>query len=288
MGTSFALITPSYAPDFELCSLLKESLDKFVKGAYTHYILVDRKDLELFEKLRGPRTELLSVESLLPSWIFRLPFAKRWWFGLRSLPIRNWILQQLVKLSLGEHLKEEAFVFIDSDNALIRPFELGSLVRGGALRLFRVPGGGKIESHYKWHRTAGKLLGIEPKDYFGARYIGNLITWRRQHLIELSSHVERRWQRPFLEVIANCWHLSEYILYGVFISEVLKEQALHNPESESLCLEYWEERPLPPEKSREFLDRLEPQHVAVMLSAKSKMPVERRLQLIGELEARAS
>ena len=50
-----AVVTASYAADFERCRLLGDSMDARLEGDWTHYILVERRDLERFSALSGPR-----------------------------------------------------------------------------------------------------------------------------------------------------------------------------------------------------------------------------------------
>lgn len=285
---SFAFITPSYAPDYELCCLLKRSLSKFNQVPHTHYIIVETRDIPMFSQLSDETTQIISVESVIPSWIFRFPLIKWCWFSFRSLPIRNWILQQLVKLSVGLVFREEIFVFLDSDIALIRPLEINQLVHNGNTRLFRIPEEGNIPSHYPWHRAAAKLLGLPIQDYFGARYIGHIISWRRDHLLRLYAHIEKKTELPWQLAVSRQWNLSEYILYGVFISEVLKGKSKHFFDDRSLCLEYWSEKKMSPAEIGAFVKKLEPWHTGVMISAKARMPIETHKQIIQKLETRSS
>ena len=53
-GTT-AMVTASYAPDFERCRLLCETIDRFVTGAPRHYILVEQRDVALFRQLGNAR-----------------------------------------------------------------------------------------------------------------------------------------------------------------------------------------------------------------------------------------
>jgi hypothetical protein len=112
----FAVVTPSYTPDFDRCKLLARSVQKFVQPA-THYIIVTRKDYPLFKKLQGPKTEILVVESLIPRWFFKLPLLKNGWLSFKTPPVRNWILQQIVKLSAGLHLEKDVLIYADGDQS---------------------------------------------------------------------------------------------------------------------------------------------------------------------------
>ncbi|OWK21969.1 hypothetical protein AJ88_13520 [Mesorhizobium amorphae CCBAU 01583] len=52
-----AVVTASYAPDFERCRLLCETMDRQVSGVVHHYILVEHRDVALFRQLEtGSRT----------------------------------------------------------------------------------------------------------------------------------------------------------------------------------------------------------------------------------------
>lgn len=269
---TFALLTPSFRGDFDRCQFLCESVERFVKPPYKHYLIIDKRDVPMFSHLKGRYTELVTVESVVPWWIRRLPFARRWWLSLKTPPIRNWILQQLVKLSSPYYASEDVFVFVDSDVAFVRPFDLQGLVRDGKVRLFDVPGEGNFGEHHAYNRVAGRLLGLPPSDYYGSKYIGNAITWRRENVLKLHEHLKNTWHRPWLNRIPWELTLSEYVLYGVFNNHVLKEASGHYSDPLRICHEYWTAAPLTQQALEEFLAKLEPQHVSVMITAKSGMP----------------
>jgi hypothetical protein len=273
--TKFAIVTPSYTPDFHRCSLLARSVKEFVDPSIRHYIIVERRELNLFAGLSGPRTDVLTVESLLPPWLFRLPLVRRWWMSLRSKPVRNWIMQQIVKLAVPTQLSEEVLLYVDSDNAFVRPFHGEMFMRGDRVRLYRASGEGDIESQYPWHHTAAKLLGLPVQDYFGARYIGAIPTWRRSTVLRLHKQIERVSSRPWMEAVAGCWQFSEFVLYGVYCDYVLGAASGHYDDPTNVCLEHWDNRPLAGERLSEFFAALEPAHVAVMISARAGMDVKR-------------
>lgn len=270
---NFAIVTPSYAPDFDQCKLLCETVEQWVDPTVQHYLIVDKRDLELFKKLENHRTHVITVESILPWWIRRLPKAKKWWLSLKSLPIRNWFLQQIVKLSVATFIDADAYIFVDSDVCFIRPFTPDTFVKNEKVRLFRVPGAAQLPTHFKWHRTASQLLGLPVKDYHGSTYIGNLITWRRDHLLQMYAHIEKTTGRGWREAICQHWHLSEYILYGIFVEHVLGESNLHNYEDVPVCHISWDYELNTDEEIEHFFNEVQPNHVAVMVSAKQNVPV---------------
>ena len=71
-----AIITPSYGPDFERCRLLARSVERHVAEPTRHFVLVERRDWKRFQSISGPRTEIVPVEEIVPSWLHRLPFSK--------------------------------------------------------------------------------------------------------------------------------------------------------------------------------------------------------------------
>jgi Family of unknown function (DUF6492) len=178
-AVDFAIITPSYAPDFQRCQLLSWSIEQFISPPVTHYIIVDRRDLDLFRQLQKPNTEIITVESVLPSWIVKFPFVQNGWFSFKTFPVRNWLLQQIVKIEVSRQINRDVLVFVDSDVAFIRPFNFQNFIQEDRVRFFRIPDEDNTEMHNRWSQSATRLLGLPAMDYAGARYVGNAITWRR-------------------------------------------------------------------------------------------------------------
>ena len=87
----------------------------------------------------------------------------------------------------------------------------------------------------------------------------------------LLEHIERTTGRHWLRTLAAAWDVSEYILYGRFVLDVLGEDSGQYMSASSLCRDYWGPAPLPPRELEAFLDGLGPHEVAVMVSAKAGM-----------------
>jgi hypothetical protein len=282
----FAIITPSYAPDFERCRLLSWSIQKFLSPSVTHYIIVDARDLPLFRQLQRPNTEIISVESVLPWWIQRLPFVKNGWFSLKTVFIRNWLLQQIVKLAFAQHVDKDVFAFVDSDVTFIRPFNVESFVREDQVRLFRVADQcttefiGENLIYGKCFQTATNLLGLPPVSLPTAGYIGNIITWKRDNLFKLYQHIESISGKEWIETVCSSWYLSEYILYGVFVDQVLKEQSGHFYDSGRICHEYWSTQTMSDDQLEQFFAELLPDDKAVMISAKAGISPQQYQNLV--------
>lgn len=275
-ASSLALATLSYGPDYQRCQLLVESVGQLSQTPVRHYIIVDQRDYSEFKSLANPSTEILTVESLLPPWIRRFPLVNRAWLSCKTPPIRNWVLQQLVKISFARSAPEAITVFVDSDVAFVRPFDLTPWAVQDQTRLFRVP---KFYSpdFEPFYEAAYQLLGMEGYRYGVAcpNYIGNLISWRQSNVVALCDRIEQVGGRPWLETLARSKTLSEYILYGVFVDQVLGNSAGHVYDSSSLCYEYWRPQPLDDRQLAEFFAAARPEHIAVMISAKARIAPDR-------------
>ena len=286
------LITPSYRADFGRCRLLARSIDRFVEESIHHYIVVDSQDLSLFQQLKSPNRTIITVESILPWWIQKIPILNNGWFSFKTLPIRNWLVQQIVKLEIANHLREDVLVFVDSDVFFIKPFERQLFIRNDEVRLQRVsfnPSSvSQLKTRINWCNSATYLLGLPSFKKFNREnplinYVGNLVTWRRNNVLLLHQHIERVTQKSWLEAIANSWYFSEYMLYGIFIERILKERSDHYWDCQPVSHEYWGTTPLTLEQLQQFKKKMNPQCIAIMISAKSKTPIDTYAPLIDAI-----
>src|SRR6185369_14846450 len=180
-----AIVTASYAPDFERCRLLCETVDRFVSGMSRHYILVEDRDIRLFRALEGPRRTVVSERDLLPGWLrpYGDPLSllrRRIWLSLRTHPLRGWHVQQLRRIAIAAHVGEPVLVYCDSDVAFLKPFDCGAFSRDGKIRLFRRDGAiaPDAETQQKtWSINAGSALGIAAPGWSPHDYIATLIAW---------------------------------------------------------------------------------------------------------------
>lgn len=286
MNPSFALITPSFSGDFERCKLLVESVARCVVPAQTpYYLIVPAKDVPLFATLNSFRpVTLIPEESLLPWHIFRTPFSRKWRLNLFGLPVRGWMVQQICKLAIAENIREEVMVIVDSDICFVRGLDLNRFVRDDRIRLLSVPGRGNEPAHYPWHRVAARLLGLPARDYFGNGYIGNVVTWRRDVVLQLIQQLKKR-SRFWKQVILNQMTFSEYILYGAFAEFVLQDHSGHYKETNKEVKEYWTAKPLTDDELARFFDEVQ-DCFAIMITAKAGMPIQRYRSMIEKLWSR--
>lgn len=239
MNEKLHIITCSHGPDLERCRRLCVSVDRFVPAHIRHTLIVPERDFEAFAALASERRDVRTTESVVPGNFRQVRSLRKWWRDGRGWPVRGWIMQQLTKMSADRVTDAEFLMFADSDIQLIRPFDERAVTRGSLLRLYRVPGAKPDGEHRVWHKRAGALLGA-PRNYAGADYVGQLITWRREHLIGMKLQIEAVTGRPWHQAVGRSLRVSEYILYGVYIDRVLPLGAPgHYASSEQLCHCCW-------------------------------------------------
>ncbi|PYE90340.1 DUF6492 family protein [Phyllobacterium leguminum] len=269
-----AIVTASYARDFERCRLLCESIDRFVTGAEKHYLLVAGHDVALFRRLAGHTREVIDERDLLPSWLHNIPdptafFRRRVWLSTHTPPLHGWHVQQLRRIAIAEKVQETAFLYCDSDVAFLKPFALSSLWRGEALRLYRRDGALPLDSglgHEKWHANAGFALALPPQLSAPHEYISNMVHWRRDAVTSMIGHIEQSHGRHWVEAIAARRHFSECLLYGRYIDEALGGRG-HFHDDVPLCRTYWFAPAPTDEEFRAFVADMAPEQVAVAVQS---------------------
>jgi hypothetical protein len=274
-----ALITVSYAADFERCALLAESVRRFVPSQVVHHLAVSRRDAPLFRRIAGPRTQVVVIEELWPWHVVELR-RLRLWLSLRARPVRGWILQQLVKLQATAFCDADVLVFVDSDVAFVRPFDPASRIERGLVPLHRAAGIFQTGRYLSWHNAAARLLGLPP-GYTGADYISNLVAWRRSTLESLQRHIEQTRGMHFLEALSGSVDLSEYILYGAYCDKVLGfEAAGHFPDERPLCHSLWNAEGDFKQVVEEHVRTLAPHHVALHIQSRIGVTVDQYRHLL--------
>jgi hypothetical protein len=239
---SVAFVTPSYRLDRDRCALLSRSLKVCAPWA-EHWIVVDRGDLRSFKSLQSGRTTVVAKEEVLPVWVHRIDLLKlglrsNAWIQARGVPIRGWLLQQLIKLAVAEQLDADVLVSADSDVALLRPFGLSSFVDGsGRVVLYERPDhvDERLPDHVRWHRSAETVLGVEAADPPMPDYVSSLVPWKRENVLALLDHIQTTTGRHWLQALASAWNVSEFTLYGRFVQDVLGTSAGQFISSSPLC-----------------------------------------------------
>ncbi|PWK65345.1 DUF6492 family protein [Aminobacter sp. AP02] len=273
-GTSVApdaaLVTASYAADFERCRLLCETVDCHVSGASHHYLLVEHRDVALFRQLEGSRRTVIDERELLPSWLRDMPdptslFRRRIWLSFKAPPLRGWHVQQLRRMAIAERIEQETLVYVDSDVAFLRPFHCARFWRDGKLRLFRrddallAPG---HDNHRVWSANGAAVLGIAAPEVSPHDYISTLIAWRRSSTRDMLAHIEEISGRHWVEAVCARRKFSECMIYGRFVDEVAAG-AGHYHGSEEFCRVHWTGKALSDAQFEAFVADMSPEQVAI-------------------------
>lgn len=267
---SYALVTPSYWMDVERCRLLVESTERWVNPALRHYLIIAQRDVPLFKPMLTSRTSLIVVEDIIPKWLFRVPGLRRFWLSLRTRPVKNWILQQIVKLSAPSVITEDVLLYADSDMFFIAPFDARSFEQDGRVPLLLETGQrGLIASNDEWQATCSRLLGLAAEAAVDTNYIGQLVWWRRLNALAALRRVEETTGKPWQQAIASLSGFSEYILYGLYNHRVLGEKSGHWNDGIVRTLCYWGTTALDLAALEDLEARRSPVHHSAMVSAKS-------------------
>ncbi len=232
--------------------MLCASIDRFADPSMHHIVAVPGGERALFTSMAGPRRTVMALEDLQPPWLFRLPMAGPTWrtrlglprrdvyLSLKSLPVRGWIAQQIMKIALAKSLPRDIVVHVDSDLVFVRKFTREDIVINGEVRLHREVGEGDGPRYSSWNLAVSRLLGIEVSEYHGADFIDSAVVWRRENVVRLTERIERVCAMPWQLALARTRNFSEYLLYGVFCDKLLGiARAGHAPTSESLCRTIW-------------------------------------------------
>ena len=283
-----AVITKSFAPDFELCAALNRSVLDNSPDTVQHRIVVPRSDLELFSRLEGSRTRICCEAELLPRLFVRLPFVNITINLARPFPpVRGWIQQQVVKLAAIAASDDDVVLVADSDAEFVRPFTGEMFVRDGIVRFFCNPGqiDKRLPRHMTWHRVARTLLGLPQAEPPYPDYIASPLAWDPKIVRRMLAHVATTTKQPWPTAIAGQLDFSECVLYGVFVDGIIGAPANSFASDDSLCSVYWEQTPLNQDSAVEFVRRARPSDVAAVIQSKSLTPIPVRRATFAALRA---
>jgi hypothetical protein len=272
----FALVTPSFHLDYELCRILVESVHRHVPEDVPHFIIVSGDDLGMFRGLADSRTHVRVQEDVVDVPFWRVPFARTWRVSLQTPPVRGWVWQQLVKMSIANSIDADAYLIVDSDCFFVRPFDPRTLVVDGKVPLYR-----EEKDWYKtdapsqkWANVSQRLLRLpELREPYPVGYVNPWGIWRRDVLLKLQKHLSNGGSSSgWLRKVGTQMTISEYMLYGMFVERVLGlESSGHYSFGRHIAYEYWSDTPL----DRAGLDKFRSgiaEHEMVMINAKSRTP----------------
>jgi hypothetical protein len=176
-------------------------------------------------------------------------------------------------------------VHADSDVVFLRPFSTDLVVDGSdRVRLFERPAyiDERLPNHVGWHRSAEKLLDVDPAEIPMPDYISTLVPWKRENALALLDHVEQTTGRHWFRAIAAAWDVSEYVLYGRFVRDVLGDSGGQFFSSSALCFDYYKRVPLTVPELTTFLEGVDEEAVAISLTAKAGMNPEDYVRVLEE------
>jgi Family of unknown function (DUF6492) len=281
-----AVMTKSFAPDFELCAALNRSVLDNTPDAVYHHIIVPRADLKLFGRLAGPRTHIRCEADLLPRTFVPIPFSNIMVNLARPFPpVRGWILQQVIKLAALAASEDGAVLVVDSDVEFIRSFTAEMFVRNGTVRFFRKPNqiDKRLSRHMTWHRVARELLGLPPAEPPYPDYIASPLAWDPITVRRMLARVAATTGRPWLTAIAGQLDFSECVLHGVFVDGIVNAPANSFVSDDPLCRVYWEPIPLNIDNAAHFIRSVRPTDIAVVIQSKSRTPPAVRAAVFSAL-----
>ena len=263
---SFAIVTPAYLPDMARCELLAESLDRCAP-AVPHYLIVDRRDQSAFIHLAGGRRRLIESEAIVGNWMWRMPGRKGFWLSLKAPPVRGWIIQQILKIGAIEVIPERTLIFCDSDTAFFRHFDRDDLLANGKIGLLDVPF--VNDNVRRWTATARRLLDLSRHDSGYRNHVGNMICWNRETVKAMQQRIETSTGMNWQVALARTLSFSEYMIYGVFVREVLGYDAVdHAPSTVPLVKGSWGIALRTDSAIEAFFADFDPRTVAVMVHSK--------------------
>lgn len=245
MAKRNAIITASYAPDFERCAILCETMDRHATGYDCHYLLVDEPDVPLFKRLEGPKRRILTDSQLLPWWLRRMPAAispkrRRVWVSPLTAPLHGWHTQQIMRIAVAHHIDADGLLYCDSDTAFVRHFDAGDIWNGGDMRLYRDEDGVSVaeSDHASWAEHAARSLQLPAGKPNPHNYVCSFVTWKRQTVLDMCAHIEKVRRRPWVSVVGSTRKFSECMLYGAYVDSVLGG-AGHFHDAETYCPMQW-------------------------------------------------
>ncbi|WP_147023196.1 DUF6492 family protein [Microvirga aerophila] len=307
-----AILTPTHRPDFEYFRELHASVLRHTSDEVTHHIIVPVRDVALFSELDSPRLKIHTTREFLPRGFLPIQAvsdALRWIPGFSTIPlirsisrgelfvnvrrpwvpIRGWILQQLVKLEAVSRLDADVVLMADSDVALIRPVEAAEFVRDGAVRFYKKPSAvtSDLPRHIAWHDRARQLLGLQKVSASALPdYISSFLAWDPKIVKRVQERITETSNSNWASVISKEKTLSEWTIYGVYVDHLGEEKDRSFTVSDSICHSHWDVKPIISSDVKNFVDSIGEDDVAVLIQSTSGTSLEVRRNVIAAAEER--
>ena len=203
-----------------------------------------------------------------------MPGRRGLWFSLKALPVRGWIIQQILKIGATDVIPERTLVFCDSDTAFIRRFDRDNLLIAGKIGLLDID----FANHNsrQWTATGRRLLGLSHYDGGYRNYVGNMICWNRETVKAMRQRIETNTGMHWQIALARTLNFSEYMIYGIFVREVMGyEEVDHAPSAVPLVKPSWGTALKTDLAIDAFFADFDPRTIAVMIHSKDGIDPER-------------
>jgi hypothetical protein len=273
-STDLAVLTPSFRKDAALFADLHSSVLANTADSVVHHVVVPPTDAHLFREYEGARCQVWTHRDLLPRYCRSVPRASGLMLNLRRPwpPVRGWVTQQIMKLAGTAALDARAVLIADSDAVFVREATLDEFVHNGRLWHHRkdhaIDAG--MERHVLWHNVARRLLGVPGTASAPLPdYVSPICVWDPVVVRSLMARIADSTGRNWVDAVASQLHVSEFVLYGVFVDEVLGETVYIDGD---LCHNYYERTPLSGADAAAFADRTPAGALGVMISSHSDTP----------------
>jgi uncharacterized protein DUF6492 len=287
--SEMAVITPSCAPDADLFAELHRSVLEHTPGSTVHYVIVPPVDRPIFAQYAGPRCQVWTDSDFLPRRYLNVPRGRIWVNARRPWPpIRGWVLQQAIKIAVAGEADTQAVLIADSDVVLVRTTSVERFQVDGQLRLYRAEDAvhAGMPRHVQWHHVAHRLLGLPVAPALPLPdYVSSFNVWDPAQVRAMQKKISETSHADWLDTFTRELHVSEFILYGVFVDQVANAGGLHPLSDTMFCHDYWGRTPLDHDQALAFADRMSADAVAMMISAKSNTPQEVRRAAIQRIRS---
>jgi hypothetical protein len=131
--------------------------------------------------------------------------------------------------------------------------------------------------HVLWHNVSRRLVGL-PGTVTAPLpdYINPINMWSPGIVRDMQARIASTTGRHWLDAFTSELHVSEFILYGVYLDEVRRDDPPPPRVDDGFCLHYYERTPMDEGAAVAFADRLRPDAVGIMISSHSGTPREVR------------
>lgn len=226
-----AFVTQTYKPDFPQCKLLCKSMDLFA-DSFDHYIFVNDEDFKYFGCLNYGRHHVFKKSTILPWYFIRIPFkilGHHFYVSPFTMPMREWIMQQICKLGIFEVIGEsyDAVLNIDSESVFFKPFDINVIIKGNKYRMYRTENTSLEVAHNDYCKAIVSFFNNSiPKDIlFKYNYMDMPMCFERSNLtIMLSEIAKNNIFKSWKFLLANTYRFSENYTYGNFCANVLNNR----------------------------------------------------------------